>query len=52
MRAGTYIGLSRRTVMKLAKSGELSSIRFGRRVLIDRENLDRWIERQKHPAGQ
>ena len=41
--AARYLSLSAAQVYRLAVSGKLKSIREGRRRLIDREELDRWI---------
>jgi excisionase family DNA binding protein len=41
--AARYLSLSAAQVYRLAVSGKLKSIREGRRRLIDRDELDRWI---------
>jgi excisionase family DNA binding protein len=41
--AAQYLSLSAAQVYRLAVSGKLKSIREGRRRLIDRDELDRWI---------
>lgn len=41
--AARYLSLSNAQVYRLAVSGKLKSIREGRRWLIDRDELDRWI---------
>ena len=41
--AARYLSLSAAQVYRLAVSGKIKSIREGRRRLIDRDELDRWI---------
>lgn len=38
-----YLGISRHHVYQLAKSGELPSIRLGRRVLFKKDSVDRFM---------
>jgi excisionase family DNA binding protein len=45
-------GLSPRTVTKLATSGELKSIRVGRRRLVHRDELDRFARRNHSTTKQ
>lgn len=45
--AATYLSVSYWTIRELALSGAFPIIRSGRKILIDVEDLDRWIERQK-----
>ena len=45
--AATYMGLSCWTLRELIWRGELPSVRVGRRVLVDLEDLDSFIERCK-----
>ncbi len=45
--AGGYLSLSYWTVRELVWRGELPSIRVGRRILVDREDLDAFIDRNK-----
>jgi len=42
--AATYLGVSPRMVRTWTSTGRLPIIRFGRRVLLDRMVLDRFIE--------
>jgi excisionase family DNA binding protein len=42
--AARYLSLSSAQVYRLTVSGKLKSLREGRRRLIDRDELDRWIE--------
>ena len=44
--AAKLIRLCPRTVWTLVKLGELGSIKQGRRVLIPRSELEKWIERK------
>ena len=46
-RAAKYLSLSTRTVQNMVANGELRQVSAGRRVLIDVEDLDRWIENAK-----
>jgi excisionase family DNA binding protein len=41
--AAQYLSLSSAQVYRLTVSGKLKSLREGRRRLIDRDELDRWI---------
>ena len=45
--AATYLSLSYWTIRDMTSRGEIPCVRAGRRVLIDREDLDEWIERNK-----
>jgi excisionase family DNA binding protein len=42
-----YLGLSYWTLRNMTQRGDLPFIRAGRRVLIDRKDLDRWIVNNK-----
>lgn len=46
-RAAEYLGLSYWTIRGLLNRGEVPYIRSGRRILIDRNDLDGWIEVNK-----
>jgi len=48
--AGAYLAISPWTVRDLIGRGELNSVRIGRRVLLRREDLDRFIEIQTRQA--
>jgi excisionase family DNA binding protein len=48
--AAFYLGLSYWTVRSLIWDGQLPSVRVGRRILIDSEDLDDFIERNKERA--
>ena len=50
-RACKYIGLSYWTLREMVSRGELSFVRVGRRIFIDRQDLDRWIEEHKEQCG-
>ena len=41
--AAEYLSLSYAQVYRLVASGKLKSLREGKRILIDRDALDRWI---------
>ena len=45
--AGRYVSLSYWTVREMAMRGDIPLVRAGRRILIDRLDLDLWIERNK-----
>jgi excisionase family DNA binding protein len=45
--AGEYIGRTEKAVRHLLDRREIPVVRTGRRVHIDREDLDRWIENNK-----
>ena len=44
--AADYLGISRTTLYSLLGSGELSSVRIGRRRFVARTQLDRYLSRQ------
>ena len=44
--AGQILGLGRNTAYALAKSGQLPTIRLGRRLLVPKVALDRLLENQ------
>ena len=48
---GTYLGTSRPTVYRLMDSGALPSIHIGRRRLVLREDLDKFLQERKAEAG-
>jgi len=45
--ACAYICLSYWSLRELVLNGEIPHLKFGKKVLIDRRDLDDWIERQK-----
>ncbi len=45
--AGLYLGLSPWTIRSLGWSGQIPEVRVGRRVLYDRQDLDRFVEASK-----
>jgi excisionase family DNA binding protein len=45
--AATYLSISYWTLRDLVWCGDLPSVRVGRRILIDHEDLNRFIERNK-----
>ncbi len=45
--AATYLGVSYWTVRELINRQELAAVRIGRRVMLDVEDLDRFIEVNK-----
>lgn len=42
--AAVYLGLSHRTLWAWAQQGVITVVRLGRRVLFDRQDLDKLIE--------
>ena len=42
--AGIYMSLSYWSLRTLVVNGEISHVRFGKRILLDRLALDRWVE--------
>ena len=45
--AAAYLGISPRSVRTFIAASRLPTIRLGRRVLLDREQLDKWIASQE-----
>ena len=45
--ASAYLGMSTDVVRKLMKNGTIRHVRNGRRYLIDRGDLDRYVENAK-----
>ena len=48
--AGTYLGTSRPTIYRPMDSGDLPSIHIGRRRLVLKEDLDKFIQERKAEA--
>src|SRR5687768_12965509 len=48
--AMAYIGLCSTSLWQLEKDGELAAVRLGKRVLFDRADLDRFIDRNKRKS--
>ena len=46
--AATYLGRSEQSIQHLIFSHELPVVRVGRRVHLDRRDLDLWIEKNKY----
>lgn len=46
--AATYLGRSQQSVQHLIFKRELPVVRVGRRVHLDRRDLDAWIEKNKY----
>jgi excisionase family DNA binding protein len=46
--AGVYLGRSEQSVQHLIFQNELPVVRVGRRVHLDRRDLDAWIEKNKY----
>jgi len=45
--AGAYLSLSYWSLLELVLNGENPHVKFGKKVLIDKEDLDQWITRNK-----
>ena len=45
--AAVYLGQARQTIQHLARTGNIPSVLVASRILIDRIDLDRWIEEHK-----
>ncbi len=45
--AAAYMSLSYDSLYRMYVDGEVPHVRFGRKVLIDRQDLDDWIEKHK-----
>lgn len=50
--AADFLRVHSSTVGKLARSGQLYSVRAGRRMLIPRAALEAWVRGEKFDAGQ
>jgi excisionase family DNA binding protein len=48
--AAKYIGLSTREVYNMIANGELPAVRHGKRTMLDKRDLDSWIDRHKTAA--
>jgi excisionase family DNA binding protein len=47
--AATYMGRTKASVQHMVPDGALPWVRSDRRVFLDRQDLDRWIEQNKIP---
>ncbi len=45
--AGAYLSLSYWSLRELILNGEIPHLKFGKKVLIDRQDLDAWVELHK-----
>ncbi len=45
--AASYLSISFWSVRTLIERGEIPIVRMGRRILVDREDLDSWISQRK-----
>lgn len=48
--AGRYIGAGRSKVYDMARAGELPTIRIGRKYVVPKSALDRWLDEQTSTA--
>jgi excisionase family DNA binding protein len=49
--ASSYLGISYWSVRSLIDRGDLPAVRFGRRLLIDKKDLDSLVEARKEKLG-
>ena len=49
--AARYLGISHWTIRDLVFRGEIPFIKIGRRVLLDRQDLDSYLNRSKNHRG-
>ena len=49
--AAAYLALSTREIYNMIESGELSLVKHGRRNMLDKRDLDIWIEQNKINKG-
>jgi excisionase family DNA binding protein len=49
--AAVFLGRTREAVQHLVASGKLPTVRSDRRVFIDRQDLDSWIEQHKERSN-
>ncbi len=47
-----YCGLSRTTVWRLIKAGEVGAVKVGRRVKVRRASLDEYLERHAYTGAK
>jgi excisionase family DNA binding protein len=45
-----YLKVTSRTIYRLIRSGDLPAMRVGRQWRFRRQDLDAWIERQRHSS--
>jgi excisionase family DNA binding protein len=50
--AAALLDISPRTVWSLISKGELHTVRIGRRVLIEKEELVRWLRANRNVGGK
>jgi excisionase family DNA binding protein len=48
--AAEYLSATVPAIRRLISQSELPYAKLGKRFIIDRQDLDRWIERKKHIA--
>ena len=46
--AAAFLSLSYWTLRTMLHNGEISYVRAGRRILVDKHDLETWIERNKY----
>ena len=47
----TYLKVTPRTIYRLIRTGELPAVRIGRQWRFRREDLDSWLDRQRHSVS-
>jgi excisionase family DNA binding protein len=50
--AGEYVSMSYWYIRELVLSGEIPHVKAGKKYLVDRSDLDAWIERNKRLKGE
>jgi excisionase family DNA binding protein len=48
--AAAYLSATVPAIRRLISKSELPYAKLGKRFIIDRQDLDKWIERKKHTA--
>jgi excisionase family DNA binding protein len=46
-----YLKVTPRTIYRLIRTGELPAVRIGRQWRFRRQDLDAWLDRQRHSAA-
>jgi excisionase family DNA binding protein len=49
--AAAYLGRTPKAIRMLVYRAEIPVIKIGRRILFDRERLDRWVDRHARPGS-
>lgn len=49
--ARQYMGVGRTTMYELVRRADFPTVRIGKRIIIPKESLDRWLETQANKEG-